>query len=239
MKVLQVIVVITTVLGAALTAAAVLTMSDFDVVALKWDIGETVTDTASGILASPQPVWDGGVNLMLFDDDFPLYVDGPHAAGLLAFGLVDQNAWTPADSDGYDLTEWIAEIGDRVYVLVTETGGVSLISQAEFTNGVVVDTGSVTLGTDKAWELQIDPVADWATVSYGGVVVAQGNPFDGSPDAASRVNVKDDFVVSVLSGGYDEDTGYATLNDEASGLPLIFSNGFESGNTSAWSSTTP
>ena len=175
---------------------------------------------------------------MLFNADVPLYVDGPHAEGLLAFGLADQNAWTPADSDGYDLTEWIAAIGDRVYVLITETGIVSLISQAEFTDGVVVDTTSVTLDPSKAWVLQIHPVNDWATVSYGGVVVAAGNPFDGTANAALRVNVKDDFVISMMSGGIDEDTGYATLNDVAS-APLIFSDGFESGSTSGWSAAMP
>jgi hypothetical protein len=239
MRVFQVMLAFVTVLGAAVTADALLTISDFSVVAVKWDNGETVTDTPNGVLATPQPINDGAVNLMLFNNDFPLYIDGPYAAGLVAFGLADQNAWTPVDGDGNDLDEDFAAIGDRVYVLVTQTGGVSLISKKEFTTGVVVDTTSVTLDLDKAWVLDIHPVNDWATVSYGGVVIAEGNPFDGTSNAALRTNVKTDFVISVICGGFDEDTGYATLNDVSSAPPLIFVDGFESGNTTAWSSTIP
>ncbi len=51
-------------------------------------------------------------------------------------------------------------IGDRVYVLITETRIVSLISQTEFTDRVVVDTTSVTLDPSKACVLQIHPVND-------------------------------------------------------------------------------
>lgn len=222
----------TMIVGSVGVVDAQLAQSDFDAVAFKWDTGETATDTPDGILAAPEPVLEGAVNLMVFGGSIPLYMDGPYDFGSAAFGFADRTAWTPADGDGYDIHDEFADVGDRVYALVTSGGFVQLISQANFASGVIVGSTTVALDPNKEWELVIDPVVDIATLSYGGSSIVQGNPFVGSP-AASRANISSDFVISVICGGFDEDTGYATLNDMV-GTSVIFVDGFESGNTSAW-----
>ena len=234
MNIRAILVVVMVVVGGAPVVDAQLTQNDFDVVAFKWDTGETATNTPNGVLATPEPVLDGAVNLMIFSGTIPLYLDGPNNGGLVAFGFVDRTAWTPVNGDSYDLEDQFADVGDRVYALVTSGGGVELISEANFTSGVVVASTTVTLDPTKKWELVIDPVVDVATLTFGGSIVVQGNPFDGSSSAATRANISNDFVISVLCGGIDEDTGFATLNDMAPGTGLIFADDFESGDTSAW-----
>ena len=190
-----------------------LSLGDFDVVAFKYNAGESVADTAIGVHAKPAPVSGGAVNLMLVNDVVPLYLtEGPSDAGVVAFGFVDGAAWTPVSGDGNDLTVHSSPVGDRVYVTVDGTGQVRLVSAANLQEGMVVGTAAVALDPDKAFRLVIEPEFDWAYVYYGGEVIAAGDPFpDGS--GASRANLGTDMVISVLAG--TNSSGSATINDLA------------------------
>ena len=197
----------------AYQAGVSLSLGDFDVVAFKYDVGESVADTAIGVDAKPAPVSGGAVNLMLVNDVVPLYMtEGPSDAGVVAFGFVEGTVWTPVSGDGNDLMVHSNPIGDRVYATVDGSGQVTLVSAANLQEGTVVDTETVRLDPNKAFRLVIEPEFDWAYVYYGGKVIASGDPFPGG-SGASRANLGSDMVISILSGATG--SGSATINDLA------------------------
>jgi len=186
-------------------------IADFDVVALKWDTGESVTDSTIGVDAVPAPVLDGAVNFMIIGGAIPLNLTaGPAGGGIVAFGWADSTAWTPADGDGLDLTNGSDDIGARVYATVDGAGNLRLLSAAPFTAGQEIASTVVTLSPDKPWRLSVDVETNSATVFYGNDIVLEAPPF-GVSGAADPADVGDDFVISVLSGATE--TGSASLND--------------------------
>lgn len=195
------------------TAVPAIGLADFDAVALKWNTGESVIDTSIGVHAVPAPVFDGAVNLMLFDEAIPLYLTaGPSGGGIVTFGWLDSTAWTPSDGDGIDLASEFDNPADRVFAAVDSAGNVSLVSAAPFNAGVVLGTTTVTLDPNRPWRLSVELETGLATLWYGEEVVLEATPFGefGEADAAS---LGDDLAISVLSG--PTETGEATVNDRA------------------------
>lgn len=196
----------------AFTASAI-ELADFDAVALKWNTGESVTDSPIGVHAVPAPVFDGAVNLMLFEQAIPLYLTaGPTGGGIVAFGWLDSGDWTPADGDGIDLASEFDNPADRVYATVDSAGAVSLVSAAPFNAGTVLDTTSVSLDPNRAWRLSVDLETGVATLWYGTEVVLEAVAFGEFP-MADAASLGDDLAISVLSG--PTETGEATVNDRA------------------------
>lgn len=197
-------------LATSASAAPILAQADLDRVAFKHDTGETATDTPFGIRSVPSPVHGGAVNLMKRNDVFPLYLTNPPAGGgIVAFGFVDSTIWTPANSDGNDLTTTHNPIGDRIYATISASGELDIVSAANGTAGVIVASAALALDPEKAFHLTLDSDFDWLSVYYGDEVVAAGDPFVGG-NAATRANLGTDFVVSVLAG--PQDNGAATVN---------------------------
>jgi len=208
---LRLFVVFSSVLLVVSPALATLRQSDFDVVALKWDSGETVVDTPFGVFASPAPVLDSAVNLMMRDRTIPFYLtEGPIGSGIVLFGLIDENNWTPADFDGRDLSTQSETIGNRVYASLDGAGNMELLLAKDFSPHIVLDTTTVTIDTDKAFVFLETGLG--FVVYYGDDPVLEGF----LPETTSGIDpatIGDDFVISVLSGS--SETGTATLNDLA------------------------
>jgi len=197
-------------------AQASLSLSDFDAVAYKWDSGESASNTAVGVRAEPSPVYEGAVNLMMFNAVFPLYLtDGPNGEGNVSFGFVDHDVWTPVNGDGNSLTEPFSGAGDRVFVTVDINGGLELWSSVNFGEPVIIASGSVTPDPNTPFRLFIEPEFDWAYVFFGDEVVVEGNPFFG-PGTMDRADLGSDFIISVgcLCDDFPN-VGDATVNDLA------------------------
>ena len=200
-------------------ANAALQQSHFDAVALKWNTGETVVDTPIGIRASPAPVFDGAVNLMLLDSNMALYItEGPTSGGIVKFGLVDASIWTPADGDGIDISSDFASIGDRLFVTVDDTGFVELISAPPLSAGTVLATTTVTLDPNKAFALVAGD--EIVRVFYDDEPIAEELLTTGT-ELADPANLGDDLVISVLSG--PTETGAATISHLARNAKLRMS----------------
>lgn len=206
-----------TVLVAALSVLAVapahatLTLADFDVVAFKWNTGESVTDSPIGVSAVPEPVLESAVNMMLIDRTMPVYItDGPLNGGEVLFGYVDSAVWTPSDGDGLSLDDPFSALGDRVYVRVDGIGNVELRSAPSFSAGIVLDSTTVTLDPDTPFFLEV--LNGTARLYYGSTLVTE-TPVGGAGGVIDPVSLGDDFVVSVTTGS--SDTGRATINDVA------------------------
>lgn len=154
----------------------------------------------------------GGSNFMVFDGSIPLHVIELLGQGVVAFGFVERNNWTPSNGDGEDLfgLQFNAS-ADRVFATVDAFGHVELWSAAPFDPGLLVAEGSVDLDPGRAFSLVIDVGGSNAQVLYDGVVVAEGNPFSVSSSDADPAQIGDDQVISVSFG--TEFRGSATIND--------------------------
>jgi len=191
---------------------AVLTLADFDVAAFKWNTGETASDTALGISASPAPVLEGGLNLMLYGQTTPVYItEGPVNGALVYFGYVDAANWTPANGDGNDLGVSFNSLGDRVYVKVDGSGNLEVISAPDFSAGIVLFATSVSLDPNKAFFFEI--LNGIVYLFYDGTLLVE-HPLGAAGGVADPASLGDDFVISVTTsaGG---DTGSATINNLA------------------------
>lgn len=193
------------------TASATLEQSDFDIVAFKWNTGESVSDTAFGVHASPSPVLDGAVNFMLRDRTLPFYLDqGPDGGGTVLFGLADEAAWTPTNGDGRDLSTQFDTVGNRVYASVDGTGAMQLLLAKDLTAPIVLDSTSVTLDPDTPFLLRRR--GGLVEVYYGDDLVMEGSIAQ-TRDGVDPATIGDDLVISVLAG--PTQTGTATLNNLA------------------------
>jgi hypothetical protein len=207
--------------------SSALSIADFDASGLAYPIGGFAVDTPLGVLASSNGVQDSHPSFMVFDGQFPVYVGDVYSRGRLAIGFVERASWTPSDGDGMSLLDIDSGFGtvDRVYAEITPIGrgtvaNVSLRSGNAFSPSVAVPgaTTKVGLEPDKAFDLVLDPIAQTATLSYGGQALLSGNPFSSAlPGGADVGDVGDDMVISV--GGGRIDLGGALFSDQPISVP--------------------
>lgn len=186
-----------------------LVLADFDAVAPTWDTGGFALDTPDGILATSNGSMGDTLNLLASGGAVPFQLERVLGQGEVAFGFVDENAWTPSAGDGEDLfgRDFNAS-ADRVFAIVDAQGRVELRSAGAFQEGRVVATGYVPLGRPGLLSINVSPTE--AQVTFDGFVVASGDPFTPDVRDANPANVGDDFVISVGFG--TEDRGAAILN---------------------------
>lgn len=172
-----------------------LELKDFEAIARKWNTGEAATNSQQGIVATPAPVRNGGVNFLNHDYVFPLFIETPLPAdGSIAFGLVNRTAWTPTDGDGKDLVT-SDDIGDRVYTRLNSDGTVVLISAPHLGSGTVIATNRIAPSSTSGFIFHLDERRNVATVYYGDKIVLEGIPFGGN-GLANRTNIGKDFAIS-------------------------------------------
>lgn len=224
--------------GATITVGSIpfsspLPVASLDAVGATYDIGGFAIDTASGVDASANGSLDDVINFMWFDGSVPIRLLALRGGAEVALGFVERTTWTPSDGDGGDLfgREFNAP-ADRVFVAVDAFGRFELRSAAAFDPGVVIATGSLDLGHTGGLHLEL--AGGVARLYHGSALVAEASPFTGASGAATQAAVGDDQVLAVGFGLGE--LGSASFAGPE--LPL-FADGFESGDTDAWSDVVP
>ena len=204
------------------SAPASLTLADFDVMALSYDIGGFALDTQAGVLATGNGSDQEVVNLMKNDGALAIQIESLLGQGEVALGFVERMTWTPSSGDGADLFgRDFNAMADRVFAMIDSEGRVELRTASASSPGRVIDTGFLPLGRPGLIEVTLSSTN--AELLFDGVVVASGDPFTLDSRDALAGNVGDDFVISVGFG--TESRGAATISVPEPGFGAMFAIG--------------